>query len=320
MSEFVISLILYCFLKREKLQPDRSLNCFAFLSIPNLQGRVGFSQEGRGVPNWFPGRTERFDIKSATMPIAIVRAVSPHMAECELTHLPRQPIDIALAEKQHEEYIDALRMLGCQIETAPELPFHPDSVFVEDCAVVLDELAIIARPGVESRVGEVHTLAETLEPFRKRLYYIETPGVLDGGDVLQIGKQLWVGMSGRSNRAAYVQMQELLEPLGYTINRAGVKDCLHLKSAVTRIGPNTLLINPDRVDAALFSNFNLVETHRGEPDAANALLIGETVIFPVDYPLTALRLAEAGIDLLLVDNSEVIKAEGGVTCCSVVFE
>lgn len=254
------------------------------------------------------------------MPIAITRAVSPLMADCELTHFERRPIDIALAEKQHEEYLDALRMLACQIEIAQELPFHPDSVFVEDCAVVLDELAIITRPGTDSRVGEVHTIAEMLEPFRERLHYIEAPGVLDGGDVLRIGKQIWVGLSGRSNTAAIVQMQEVLEPLGYEVNGIEVEGCLHLKSAVTQVAPDTLLINPDWVDTAHFKNFNLVETHPEEPGAANALLIGDTVIFPVDFPLTALRLAEAGVDLWLVDNSEVIKAEGGVTCCSVIFD
>jgi dimethylargininase len=254
------------------------------------------------------------------MPIAITRAVSPRMAECELTHYERQPIDVALAEKQHEEYEDALRMLGCEVDHAPELPFHPDSVFVEDCAVVLDELAIITRPGVESRVGEVHTMAETLESYRKRLHYIESPGVLDGGDVLRIGRQLWVGLSGRSNVAAVAQLQELLIPMGYSVVGVKVNGCLHLKSAVTQIGPDTLLLNPGWIDSNIFKQYNLIETHPDEPCAANALLVGETVIYPVDYPLTALRLAEAGIDLWLIDNSEVIKAEGGVTCCSVVFE
>ncbi len=253
------------------------------------------------------------------MPIAITRPISPRMGECELTHLERQPIDIALAEKQHEEYEDALRSLGCELVRAPELPYHPDSVFVEDCAVVLDELAIITRPGAESRVGEVHTVAELLDPYRRNLYYIEAPGVLDGGDVLCVGRQIWIGLSGRSNAAALEQVRAILEPLGYAVHGAAVKHCLHLKSAATQVGPDTLLINPEWVDAGLFAHFNLIETHPDEPGAANALMVGGEVIFPADYPLTALRLAEAGIELLLVDNSEVIKAEGGVTCCSIVF-
>lgn len=252
------------------------------------------------------------------MPTAITRPVSPRMGDCELTHQERQHIDVPLAEKQHEEYEDALRMLGCDIVRAPELPHHPDSVFVEDCAVVLDELAIVTRPGAESRRGEVHSVAEVLEPYRS-LYYIEEPGILDGGDVLRMGSRIWVGLSSRSNAAAVEQMQAFLAPHGYTVEGIRLRGCLHLKSAVTQVGLGTLLLNPAWVDPAIFNDFRLIETYPGEPGAANALLIGDTVIFPADFPHTALRLAEQDIELLLVDNSEVIKAEGGVTCCSIVF-
>ena len=252
------------------------------------------------------------------MKIAITRPVSPRMNACELTHLARQPINIAKAEKQHEEYEDALRALGCEIVRAPELEFYPDSVFVEDCAVVLNELAIITRPGAESRRDESHSVAETLEPYRS-LYYIEEPGLLDGGDVLRMGKQIWVGLSGRSNMAAIQQMRAIVQPHGYMVESVGLSGCLHLKSAVTQVAPDILLLNPDWVNLDIFEDFDFIETHPDEPGAANALLTGETVIFPADFPHTALRLAEAGIELFLVDNSEVIKAEGGVTCCSVVF-
>lgn len=272
----------------------------------------------RAVLGLKPQNPDEGSLNKSHMPIAITRPVSPRFAECELTHLDRRPINVALAEKQHEAYEDALRRLGCEIEHAGELPFFPDSVFVEDCAVVLDELAIITLPGAESRRGEVFTVAEILENHRS-LRYIEAPGVLDGGDVLRVGRQIWVGLSGRSNAAAIEQLREVLAPLGYTVEGVEVKGCLHLKSAVTQVGPDTLLVNPAWVDVDIFQHFNLIETHPEEPGAANALLIGDTVIFPVDYPLTALRLAVAGIELLLVDNSEVIKAEGGVTCCSLVF-
>jgi len=240
------------------------------------------------------------------------------MFACELTHLERRPIDIALAEKQHEEYEDALRKLDCEIVRAPELPFYPDSVFVEDCVIVVDELAIITRPGSERRRDETVSMAEVIEGYRT-LYFIESPGLLDGGDVLQVGRQIWVGLSGRSNATAIEQMKAILTPHGYTVTGVPLTGCLHLKSAVTAVGPDTLLLNPDWVNPDIFEDFDIIETHPDEQGAANALLIGETVIFPADYPHTALRLAAAGIELLLVDNSEVIKAEGGVTCCSVVF-
>ncbi|MBK9013991.1 MAG: dimethylargininase [Saprospiraceae bacterium] len=251
--------------------------------------------------------------------VAIVRTISPRMEKCELTHLDRQPIDVALAEKQHEEYLDALRRLGCELEHAMEMPFHPDSVFVEDCAVVVDELAIIARPGAESRREEVYSIAEALEQFREKIYYIESPGLLDGGDVLRIGKQIWVGLSGRTNADAVLQMQSILKPYGYSVDAVRMGEgCLHLKSAVTQVADDLLLLNPDWVHPDYFPDFDIIETDPDEPGAANALLIGDTVIYPDDYPFTALLLAEEGIELLLVDNSEVIKAEGGVTCCCVL--
>lgn len=253
------------------------------------------------------------------MPTAITRSISPAMNLCELTHIERQPIDIPLAEKQHEEYEDALRKLNCELLKAPDLPQSPDSVFVEDCAVVFDELAIIARPGAESRRAEAISVEDVLSPFRK-LAYIETPGTLDGGDVLQLGKRVVVGLSNRTKRAALEQLHKLLAPLGYMVEGVVVRHCLHLKSAVTQVAKNTVLLNPDWVDPLYFDGMQIVEVHPEEPTAANALLVGDTVIFPADFPHTALRLAEVGVELLLVDNSEVIKAEGGVSCCSIVFD
>lgn len=241
------------------------------------------------------------------------------MGRCELTHQERQDIDIPLAEKQHEEYEDALRKLGCELVRAPELPEYPDSVFVEDCAVVFEELAIITLPGAESRRAEAISMEDVLEPYRK-LHYIEAPGTLDGGDVLQLGKRVLVGLSGRTNRAGFEQLHKLLTPLGYIVEGVVVRECLHLKSAVTQVSKNTVLLNPDWVDPLYFDGMELIEVDPDEPEAANGLLIGDTVIFPTEFPFTALRLAEAGIELLLVDNSEVLKAEGGVTCCSVVFD
>jgi dimethylargininase len=242
------------------------------------------------------------------------------MDECELTHFDRQPIDIALAEKQHEEYLDALRRLGCELVGAQPLPHHPDSVFVEDCAVVLPELAIVSRPGAESRREEVHSVAEVLEEYRERIFYIEPPGTLDGGDVLCIGQQIWIGISSRTNEAAIRQVDDMVRHLGYTVVPVRMGEgCLHLKSAVTQVASDAVLLNPAWVHPDYFPGFEIIMTDPDEPAAANALLVGDTVIFPVDFPLTALALADADIELLLVDNSEVIKAEGGVTCCCVLI-
>ncbi len=250
---------------------------------------------------------------------AITRPISPKMGECEITHFDRQPINIEKARSQHMAYEKALQELGCKIVHAAAAPDYPDSVFVEDCVIVFDEIAILTNPGAISRKQEVQGMQDALESFRT-LVKIEPPGILDGGDVLVIGKQVWVGMSSRSNQEAVEQMQGFLAPYSYQIKGVAVTGCLHLKSAVTQVGEKKLLLNPNWVDASIFQDFEIIEVHPDEPGAANALLVNDTVIFPADFPLTAMRMADAGCEILLVDNSEVIKAEGGVTCCSVIFK
>jgi len=249
-----------------------------------------------------------------TMLIAITRGVSPSIGRCELTHLPREPIDLVRARAQHRRYEEALASLGCEIHRLPAEPTMPDSVFVEDTAVVLDELAIITRPGAASR-----TVAEALRPYR-RLFQIEPPGTLDGGDVLRIGKMVFVGLSRRTDRAGIEQLRDLLDPFGYVVKGVRVKGCLHLKSAVTQVAEETLLINPAWVNAGAFGAMELIEVDPSEPFAANALLVGETAVYPAAYPRTVERLGAHGIRVRIIDISELAKAEGGVTCCSLIFD
>ena len=241
------------------------------------------------------------------------------MASCELTHLPRVPIDLERARAQHRDYERALTEAGCRVERLLAGPDMPDAVFVEDIAVVFDELAIIARPGAESRRVEVPALAAALEPHR-RLHVIVPPGTLDGGDVLVAGRRVFVGLSGRTNADAAMQMRQILAPHGYTVCAVTVRGCLHLKSAVTTAADDLLLVNPQWMAGEALSGFDLVEVDPAEPAAANALRAGEIVIYPAAFPRTAERLARRGVTLRLVDASEVAKAEGAVTCCSVIFE
>lgn len=252
------------------------------------------------------------------MRIAITRAVSPNIGQCELTHLDRQPIDLALARTQHHLYEAALAALGCQVQQLPAELTLPDSVFVEDAAVVLDEVAIITRPGADSRKPETISIAQALAPYRT-LCNIAAPGTVDGGDVLRIGKRLYVGLSSRSNQAAIDQMAAFLQPFGYTVQGVPVKGFLHLKSAVTQVAEAMVLINPAWVDAALFGDLQIIEIDPTEAYAANTLLIGETVIYPISYPRTHQRLVQAGVPVQTVDVAELIKAEGAVTCCSLIL-
>lgn len=253
------------------------------------------------------------------MRVAVTRAVSPNIGRCELTHLARQPIDVDKARAQHARYEECLATLGCQVQRLPVEPGLPDSVFVEDTALVLDELAIITRPGAASRRPETEAVARALRPYRQ-LAHIAAPATLDGGDVLQVGRQVFVGLSPRTNPAGVAQLQTLLEPLGYIVKGVPVTGCLHLKSAATLVATDTLLIHRAWVEAAAFGPLELIDVDPVEPFGGNALLVGETVVYPAAYPGTRRRLEERGIPVQVVDVSELAKAEGGVTCCSLIFE
>ena len=251
--------------------------------------------------------------------IALTRPVSLAISQCELTHLERIPIGFKRAIAQHQNYQETLKSLGVEVLVLPEEPQLPDAVFVEDAAVVLEECAIITRPGADSRKPETDPIARALAPYRI-LHPIQAPGTLDGGDVLVVGKRIWVGLVTRSNQSAIDQIQAFLEPLGYAVRGVTVSGCLHLKSAVTRVAEDTLLINPAWVDKTSFPGMKFIEVDPSEPYAANALLVGDTVIVQPAYTKTRLRLEAAGIHLLLVDQSELAKAEGALTCCSLIFE
>lgn len=253
-----------------------------------------------------------------TMPIAITRKVSPSITRCELTHLQRQAIDVRVAAQQHGAYERCLAGLGCRVVSLPAEPELPDSVFIEDTAVVLDQLAVVTRPGAASRMAETPGVARVLAEYRP-VAAIRPPGTLDGGDVLCVGQRVFVGLSGRSNREGIEQLRALLSPHGYGVEALPVTGCLHLKSAVTQVAREVVLLNPEWVDPAAFDRYGRIEVDRSEPYAANALLIGDAVLYPTAFPRTAARLEAAGIRLAPTDVSELAKAEGAVTCCSLIL-
>lgn len=256
------------------------------------------------------------------MLIAITRKVSPAIQHCELTHLQRTSIDFEKAERQHKDYERALAALGCGVRSLAAEPDLPDSVFVEDAAIVLDEVAVITRPGAESRRAETASVAQALRKYRP-LVEITAPGTLDGGDVLRIGRNIYVGISGRSNEDAIRQLTSLLKPFEYSVCGVPLHGCLHLKSAITQITQDTVLMNPAWVSAEPFTTttpgLKLLEIASGEDYAANAVLVGDSIIYPENFPRTAAALERAGVSLCRVDVSELQKAEGAVTCCSLLF-
>jgi dimethylargininase len=251
--------------------------------------------------------------------IALTRAVPDSLAACELTHLPRLPIDVRLARTQHAAYEQLLASLGCEVERLPAAHGHPDSVFVEDAAIVLDELAIVARPGAPSRRGETASVLTALAAYR-RPAFITAPATVDGGDVLRLGRTIHVGVGGRTSDEGVRQLPDLAGPYGYGVRPVEVSGCLHLKSAVTAVAPGVVLANPVWVDVAQLDASRVLEVDPTEPAAANALWIGEAIVCAAAYPRTAARLEGAGLRVRLVDVSELAKAEAGVTCCSVIVD
>ena len=249
---------------------------------------------------------------------AIAREISPAIARCALTHIERQPIDYELACAQHRAYVQCLNHLGCEVVTLPAEPDLPDSVFVEDAAIVLDEVAIITRPGHEMRRSETPSIEEALQPYRP-IERIDAPATLDGGDVLIVGRTIYVGLSQRTNEAGLADLHRILAPHGYTIRGLPIDACLHLKSACTHVGRKTLLINRQWVDAGAFAGLDLLDINEDEPDAANALPIGDAIVYPAAFTKTRRCLEDKGFKVVPVDLSELAKAEGAVTCCSLIF-
>ena len=204
---------------------------------------------------------------------------------------------------------------SCRCRREPELP---DAVFVEDPAVVVDEVAIISNMGAPSRRPEASSLAEALSRYRP-IKYLTEPATLDGGDVMRIGRSVFTGLSQRTNREGIAQLSDLLRVYGYKVEAVEVKGCLHLKSACSYIGKDTVLVNRSLIDADPLRGFELLDVPDDEPSAANALLVQDVVIMPASFPKTCALLEQRGFRVQTIDLSELQKAEAGVTCTSLIF-
>jgi len=249
---------------------------------------------------------------------AITRAVSPAIVNCELSFIDRKPIDLAIAQEQHRAYEKLLGKLGARVISLPAEPDLPDSMFVEDPAIVLDELAVILPLGTETRRREAPSLAQALGKFRK-LEYVSLPGTLEGGDVLRIGRKTFVGLTRRSNAEGIRQLAAILAPHNYEVIAVPVTCCLHLKSAVTHLGRNTLLANRASFDTTPLAGQEWIDVDPAEPLAANALALADTIIFPASFPRTRARIEAHGFHVTSIDISELQKAESGLTCSSLLF-
>lgn len=250
---------------------------------------------------------------------ALVRKPDASIARCELTHLEREQIDFKLLLLQHDQYVSCLRKSGIDVHFLPELPLSGDGVFVEDTALVLDELAIVCHPGADSRKNETDSVELALRKYRKEIKRISGEATVDGGDLLIIEKSIYVGQSTRTNEAALEQLKSFLIPYGHQVKAVPVSGCLHLKTGVCYLGRNTVLINPAWVKPEHFKTMNIIEIDEREPFAANAVYLDDLLIHNSAYPFTRKRMLDAGFKVESLSISEFAKAEAGLTCLSLIF-
>lgn len=249
------------------------------------------------------------------MTMALVRRPSSRLADGIVTHVERSPIDLDLAERQWEAYVDALQGFGWRIREVPTLESAPDCVFIEDTVVVYRDLAVITRPGDDRRKSEVEAVEPVVRQLGYRVERILSPGTLDGGDVLKIGDVVYVGIGGRTNRSGADQFSAHLEPLGARIVCLPVTKVLHLKSAVTALPDGTVIgWDPAIDDATVFPQFLSMPEESG----AHVVVIDDkTLLMATGAPQSAALLRNRGYEVVCVDISEYIKLEGCVTCLSV---
>ena len=250
--------------------------------------------------------------------IALTHIVSPKINQCELTHRNREPIDYNLAVKQHEAYCQLLGDCGLEVIELSVNREYPDSTFIEDTAVVVDEIAVMANIGVASRRGEVNGIELELAKYRK-IAHIQSPATLDGGDVLQVGKRVFVGVSPRTNEAGIESLKRFLEPFGYQITPVRLKDCLHLKSACTALAEDTLLVHASWLGLDPFESFRIVHVSADEPWAANTLKVNDIIVMHSGFLKTIRRVEAQGFTVIATDISELLKAEAGMSCSSIIF-
>jgi dimethylargininase len=254
---------------------------------------------------------------------AFTRAVSQRLPHCALTHLDRTPIDVGKALAQHAAYEKALSDAGLEIIRLPDLPDDADAVFVEDTALLLGDHAVIMRPGAASRAGEIDSTAAGLSgPFE--LHRV-TSGFVDGGDVLRIGRTLYVGLSSRTDVTGVYALGEIASRLGCCVVPAQLRECLHLKTGATfagldKNGTPVLLYSEHSIDPSQFAEVEPMAVDEREPAAANCISAADRLILPGGNPRTAERLRARGFGVVEVDVSELQKAEAGVTCMSLIDE
>jgi dimethylargininase len=250
--------------------------------------------------------------------LALTHVPSPRMQACQRTFVPESEIDYPLAARQHERCRQTLRECGAEVIALDCNIDLPDCTFIEDTAIVLDEVAIIASMGPASRRTEPEAIEAELRRYR-RIIRIDPPATLEGGDVLRIGKKLLVGLSARTNQGGIDAIRKATAPFGYETIAIPVHDCLHLKTACTALPDQSILVNPNWVDPDALRPFAFEPIPKDEPFGGNVALVGSTVLIAESHPQTAALIRSRGFEVRTIDISEFQKAEGGVTCLGILL-
>lgn len=249
---------------------------------------------------------------------AIARMPGPNFSQGITTAVNAGPPSYETLVSQHDKYIATLKSIGLSVVLLDALPDHPDAYFVEDTAVVTADVAVITNPGADARKGEEKTIAAVLAQYRK-IEKIRPPGTVDGGDVLQVGKHIFIGVSERTNPEGADQLSRILARYGYTCAIVPVGEGLHFKSSVNYVGKNTLLITEDFVGSDQLEGYDAIVVTKEESYAANTLFVNDHLLVPRGYPDTLRKLDALGFDIIELDTSEVRKMDGGLTCMSIRF-
>jgi dimethylargininase len=251
--------------------------------------------------------------------VAVTNVPSPLLHLGVRTFADEASLDHAMALRQHEQYRGALRQCGCRVVTLEVNRQFPDSVFVEDTALVLDEIAIMMSPGAASRRDEPRGIEPTLREYRD-VVRVEPPATIDGGDIVRAGRRLFVGASQRTNTAGIQALAELSGDYGYEVTAIPVHGCLHLKSACSALPDGRFLVNSNWIDVSPLPSDRLLEVPANEAWAGDVLVIGSRIIVSDAFPETIALLEREGWEAVPVAVSEFAKVEGGVTCLSLVFD
>lgn len=244
---------------------------------------------------------------------------SPALEQCELTFLDSESIDIDKARAEHSAYCKVLEKCGAEVIILDENETLPDSVFVEDPIIVFDEVAVLTSMGVESRRKESQVMEKFFSSYRD-VKRIELPAKIEGGDVLKIGKKVFVGLSPRTNEAGVDALRSIISVYGYEVKSVKVPGCLHLKTGCTALDEDTILINTEWIDESAFKDFIKVEVPTDEPFGANVLPIKNTLCMNAGFPKSAELVKSLGYNVVITDITEFVKAEAGLTCMSIPFK